>query len=111
MIRKINRILCYISFGHPGIPVSYRHINYESSFADEIISREERGEQSKIMLVITEIGPAPHTDWEPLGKQGLVLGDRRYDEESSLQNTICLCQMSSKTPEHCNLKLSLFPEV
>ena len=42
--------------------MSYRHINYESSFADEIISREERGEQSKIMLVITEIGPAPHTD-------------------------------------------------
>ena len=45
--------------------MSYRHINYDSSFADEIISREERGErreESKIMLVITEIAPAPHTD-------------------------------------------------
>ena len=47
---------------HCVLPPSDRHINYESSFADEIISREERGEQSKIMLVITEIGPAPHTD-------------------------------------------------
>ena len=52
--------------------MSYRHINYDSSFADEIISREERGEESKIMLVITEIGPAPHTDCKLLGKQGLV---------------------------------------
>ena len=55
--------------------MSYRHINYDSSFADEIISREERGEESKIMLVITEIGPAPHTDSKRLGKQGLVLED------------------------------------
>ena len=32
------------------------------------------------MLVITEIAPTPHTDWEPLGKQTLL----EDDEDSSL---------------------------
>ena len=41
------------------LSVSYRHINFNSSFAEEIIKREERERRGE---VITEIAPAPHTD-------------------------------------------------
>ena len=83
--------LLYIFMALRTLSVSYRHINFNSSFAEEIIKREERERRGE---VITEIAPAPHTDWQPLGNQSLHLLED--DEDSSLENTICLCQMSSK---------------